>query len=56
MKAVLEEMDESIFEGEAPSIHLINEKLNRDTLRDLDVMGRAIKEALRISPPIYGKV
>ncbi len=31
-------------------------KLTKDSLRNLDNLGAVVKESLRISPPIYGKI
>lgn len=51
-----EELDSELFDGEKPTLELIKAKLTRDSLKNLDHLSAVVKEALRISPSIYGKV
>lgn len=55
-KLIEEELNSELFEDETPSLQLIKEKLTRDTLKNLDHLSAVVKESLRISPSIYGKV
>jgi len=55
-KLIEEELSNEIFDGEKPTLDLIKEKLTRENLRNLDHLSAVVKEALRISPSIYGKV
>ena len=56
LKLIEEELDSELFDGEKPTPALIKEKLTRDGLKNLDHLSAVVKESLRISPTIYGKV
>lgn len=51
-----EEILEELFDGEKPAPEDIRKAVTRDNVKELEYLELVVKEALRISPSIYGKV
>lgn len=52
----MQEIESEVFQDENISLETLKNKLTKDSLRNLDDLSLAIKESLRISPAIYGKI
>lgn len=52
---IREEFIEEIF-GELPTVEQLEKELTMESIKDLDYLNQVVKESLRISPSIYGKV
>lgn len=56
VKKIEEEINSEVLNDGEVSIETIRANLSRESLRNVDYLSSVIKESLRISPTIYGKI